>query len=114
VVLGLLLLPFDLDPKVQSVENPQRTFLPFYALCGGCRRCLNACPSSALSFDGVACFDPALCVQYYAARSGALPEKVRVAWGDQLYGCDLCLEACPFFQPDDEAVVRTGKIGAFL
>lgn len=60
--------------------------------CGTCVACIPACPTGALD-GGV--LDATLCISYWAQTPGLIPTAIREAWGDRLYGCDDCLEACP-------------------
>ena len=61
--------------------------------CGTCVACLPACPTGALDQEGT--LDATLCISYWAQTPGVIPVPIREAWGDRLYGCDACLEACP-------------------
>lgn len=61
--------------------------------CGTCTACIPACPTGALDTEGV--LDATRCISYWAQTPGMIPLRVREAWGDRLYGCDDCLEACP-------------------
>jgi len=66
---------------------------PVESLCGGCVKCVSACPSRALNKGGVG---PSLCVSSYNVEwNGALPDGCPPLQG-RLFGCDLCQEACPF------------------
>jgi epoxyqueuosine reductase len=72
--------------------------LPFAATevpdgCGTCRRCLDACPTAAIIEPGV--IDAAKCLAWVLQKPGSIPEHLRVAVGDRLYGCDDCQEVCP-------------------
>lgn len=61
--------------------------------CGTCTACLPACPTGALVAPGV--LDARRCIAYWAQAPGIIPREIREAWGDRLYGCDDCLDACP-------------------
>lgn len=62
--------------------------------CGSCRRCEMLCPGGALK-DGFC--DARRCLSYWTIEhKGTIPEAWRVRLGDRLYGCDVCLEACPW------------------
>ncbi len=61
--------------------------------CGTCVACIPACPTGALDEEGT--IDATLCISYWAQMPGVVPVPIREAWGDRLYGCDACLDACP-------------------
>lgn len=63
-------------------------------LCGSCTRCLEACPTDALTPYAM---DPRRCLSYWTIeRRGEVPEEFREALGPRAFGCDACIEACPF------------------
>jgi len=66
---------------------------PMVRDCGTCTACIPACPTGALDTEGV--LDATRCISYWAQTPGMIPMAIREAWGDRLYGCDDCLEACP-------------------
>ena len=61
--------------------------------CGACRRCIDACPTGAIVAPGV--IDANRCLAWVLQRPGSIPEKLRAAVGDRVYGCDDCQDACP-------------------
>lgn len=63
------------------------------AFCGACVACVASCPTGALSGDGT--LDRSKCIQWYASGHGEPPPEISSAWGDILYGCTACLDACP-------------------
>ncbi|MBL9114279.1 MAG: tRNA epoxyqueuosine(34) reductase QueG [Verrucomicrobiaceae bacterium] len=63
--------------------------------CGTCTRCIQACPTQAITAPRS--LDARRCVSYLTIEhKGAIPEEFRAAIGDRLYGCDDCLDACPW------------------
>jgi epoxyqueuosine reductase len=61
--------------------------------CGGCRRCLDGCPTGAIVAPGVV--DARRCLAWLVQQPGAFPVEFREALGDRIYGCDDCQEVCP-------------------
>lgn len=63
------------------------------ASCEGCDRCLKACPTGALTRDGIDC---RRCLSYLTIEHrGPLPIDIRGKLGRRIYGCDTCQQACP-------------------
>lgn len=61
----------------------------------GCRRCLEACPTAALSADGL---DARRCLSWKTIEDDTIAPGPDPARGRTVYGCDACTRACPFNQ----------------
>jgi epoxyqueuosine reductase len=83
--LGELLTSLELQP---GTAPPDR--------CGTCTRCIDACPTQAISADGYE-LDARACISYFTIelRAGA-PENYRPGIGHHIFGCDICQDVCPW------------------
>ena len=82
--LGEILTTLDLP------ADPPQT-----ARCGTCTRCLTACPTGAITAPHR--LDARRCISYLTIElKGSIPLELRPLIGDRIYGCDDCLEACPW------------------
>jgi len=94
---------FFLSELFTTLELPPDAPLP--DRCGSCTRCINACPTGAITAPHQ--LDARRCVSYLTIElKGSIPEEFRPLIGDRIYGCDDCLAACPwnrFAQASHEA-----------
>lgn len=92
--LAAILTQVDLAPDAPL--RPQRSgFADTGLLCGKCTRCLDACPTQAFSAPGVV--DARRCISYLTIEhKGIIPRDLRPGIGRHVYGCDVCLEVCPW------------------
>lgn len=84
ILLGVILTTLEL-PAGQPARN----------YCGRCERCIQACPTQAI----IAPYrlDARRCLSYLTIEhKGPIPEEFRRALGGRIFGCDECLEACPW------------------
>jgi epoxyqueuosine reductase len=83
VVLGTLVT----DREIEAAG-------PLSLDCGSCTLCIEACPTGALDEPGV--LDSTRCLSYWTQAPGAIPEEYRTELRDQVYGCDICQDVCPW------------------
>lgn len=64
--------------------------------CGSCRRCIDACPTRAISQPFVV--DSRRCISYATIelRSDEMPPEIAANQEGWLYGCDICQDVCPW------------------
>jgi epoxyqueuosine reductase len=69
--------------------------LPQVARCGSCTSCIDACPTGAITTPHQ--LDARRCISYLTIElKGSIPLEFRPLVGDRIYGCDDCLDACPW------------------
>lgn len=82
--LGFIFTTLDLPADEPAREH-----------CGACTRCIDACPTGAITAPFQ--LDARRCISYLTIEhKGAIPLEFRRAIGDRIYGCDECLDVCPW------------------
>jgi len=60
--------------------------------CGNCRDCITACPTGAISDNGV---NTLICLRNYISKPDQMPEEDYHKMARRIQGCDTCQIACP-------------------
>lgn len=77
--IGEILTHLELEPDTPGRDH-----------CGTCTRCLDACPTQALTPYQL---NTTRCISYLTIEhKGEIPLDV----GHQVYGCDICQDVCPW------------------
>lgn len=84
ILLAEIVTMLELEP-----DNPEKNH------CGSCVRCIEACPTRALTSPFQ--LDARLCISYLTSElKGPIPVALRPAIGNRIFGCDDCLAVCPW------------------
>ncbi len=71
-------------------DHPMRDY------CGTCTRCIDACPTEAISPQGYL-VDGSKCISYLTIElKDAIPEAFQGKMENWMFGCDICQEVCPW------------------
>lgn len=82
--LGEIVTTLELEPTPVAEDR-----------CGTCTRCLEACPTRALTAPYQ--MDATRCISYLTIEHrGDIDPAMQRAMGDWVYGCDICQDVCPY------------------
>ena len=74
--------------------------------CGGCTRCIDACPTDAIAAQGYS-IDARRCISYLTLEHrDAIDEHYHTPMGHWLAGCDICQDVCPHNRRRTSAVAQ--------
>lgn len=91
-LLGVVATNLELAPLSAS-DAPA----PVADACGSCTRCIDACPTGAITPYSV---DARRCISYLTIEHRSLIDpRLHAGMGDWLFGCDICQEVCPHNSP---------------
>ncbi|KGG14490.1 MULTISPECIES: tRNA epoxyqueuosine(34) reductase QueG [unclassified Prochlorococcus] len=89
MVLGSLLTTEELTADKPSIS-----------LCGKCQKCIDSCPTQAISEPFV--INSRKCIAYHNIenRNKDIPKEIQKYMGNWIAGCDICQEECPWNQKE--------------
>lgn len=83
--LAELIIDLELEP-----DGPMKDY------CGTCRRCIDACPTQAISPEGYL-LDASRCISYLTIElREAIPDEFAGKMDNWMFGCDVCQDVCPW------------------
>ena len=78
---------------------------PIKDYCGTCTRCIDACPTEAISPQGYI-MDGSKCISYLTIElREEIPDNFKSLMHNWAFGCDICQQVCPwnrFSEPHNE------------
>jgi epoxyqueuosine reductase len=85
VFIGEIITDLELDYDTVRIND----------LCGGCTRCIDACPTAAIT--EARNVDARKCISYFTIEfKGSLPAEYRERFNNWIFGCDICQDVCPW------------------
>ena len=85
IVLGHLLSTEILEPDKSAIAS-----------CGKCEKCIEECPTNAISEPFVVNANRCLAYHTIENRDHELPTEIKQSLGSWVAGCDICQEVCPW------------------
>ena len=108
--LAVLLTSLEVSSDPPHLTVPDR--------CGSCTRCLDACPTNALTAPYQ--MDASKCISYLTIEHrGPIDATLMEGMGRQVFGCDICQDVCPWNRKspvslDPELQARTELVNPAL
>ncbi len=87
IFLGEVLINTSLTPDRPHTEH-----------CGTCTRCLDACPTNAITQPFVINSDRCIAYHTIENRTETLPQNIKSNLQGWVAGCDICQDVCPWNQ----------------
>ncbi len=82
--LGIIITTLELESSSPAINR-----------CGSCTKCITACPTSAIIAPYK--LDARKCLAYLTIEhKGPIPVEYRKPLGNRIFGCDDCLDVCPW------------------
>lgn len=104
LLLGEILTSLDLEADEPATD-----------LCGSCTLCIQACPTKAITEPYVV--DATRCISYLTIElrgdATAISQELQSGMGNKIFGCDDCLDVCPFnlrSEPTREATFQPSTV----
>jgi len=86
---------FFIGEIITSLDFDDYDDLHRETMCGTCTRCLEACPTDAFPKPYV--LDARRCISYHTIENkGWIERELRPGFGNWIFGCDICMDVCPF------------------
>ena len=100
-LIGIIICNLEL-PQTSEAEPQKQS--QNTGNCGNCTRCLDNCPTGALEMPYTT--NSRLCISYHSIENRNLAENIRNGdippFADKFFGCDNCLDACPWTSANKE------------
>lgn len=77
------------------IDTPLAYDTPIRDYCGKCTRCIDACPTQAITQPFVV--DSNRCISYLTIEyRNELPTHLQKHFNEEIFGCDICQDVCPW------------------
>ena len=103
--LGSYLLLGGFFTTLELAPPPEQHSFPDH--CGTCTRCIDACPTQAITPYRV---EASRCISYLTIEhKSPIADDLMAAMGDWLAGCDICQDVCPHNSPRASSTDRAAE-----